>query len=77
MREEVEVIHYYVFYGKTLTGYGPSMDPHRCGDPTEPCWKVRKTRWVGEWVSEVIDVKDDRMDTDVKDQDKAGESNEV
>lgn len=76
MREEEEIIHYYYFYGRTLEGYGPSMDPHRCGEPDEPCWKVRRTRWVGEWQSYIFDEKGDTIKKDVNDQD-TGDSNEV
>lgn len=47
--EETRVTHYFKAYGRTFTGYGPSMDPHRCGDPTEPCWKVIEKRTVTAW----------------------------
>lgn len=47
-------IHYYEFYGRTLKGYGPSMDPHRCGHPDEPCRTEVEQRKVTEWL--VVDV---------------------
>lgn len=46
---ETRTTHYYEFYGRTLTGYGPSMDPHRCGDPSEPCRVVVEQRAVTPW----------------------------
>lgn len=46
---ETRKTHYYNFYGRVLTGYGPSMDSHRCGDPNEPCWTVVEQREVSDW----------------------------
>jgi hypothetical protein len=53
---ETRLTHYYEFYGRTLKGYGPSMDPHRCGDPSEPCRIVTEERTVSPWliVSDVV-----------------------
>ena len=33
-----------------VKGYGPSMDPHRCGHPDEPCITITKEREVSDWV---------------------------
>lgn len=52
--EERRETHYYKFYGRILSGYGPSMDPHRCGDPSEPCSVVVETRRVTPWVVVVL-----------------------
>lgn len=46
---ETRTTHYYRFYGRTLKGYGPSMAPHRCGDPSEPCVVVTEERTVTPW----------------------------
>jgi len=46
---ETRTTHHYLFYGRVLTGYGPSMDPHRCGDPTEPCVVITEERTVTPW----------------------------
>lgn len=53
---ETRVSHTYEFHGKTVEGYGPSMDPHLCGDPDEPCRTVTEARTVTPWqvVSEVV-----------------------
>lgn len=48
--------HHYYFYGRWLSGYGPSMDPHRCGSPEEPCVTITYEREISEWV-EVDRVK--------------------
>ena len=47
---ETRSTHRYLFYGRVLTGYGPSMDPHSCGDPDEPCWVITEARTVSPWV---------------------------
>lgn len=47
--EETRTEHRYKFYGRVLSGYGPSMDPHRCGDPAEPCVTITETRKVTPW----------------------------
>lgn len=51
MAEHVErrQTHYYRFYGRVLTGYGPSMDPHYCDNADEPCWVVKEKRTVTDW----------------------------
>lgn len=46
---ETRATHYYQAYGRTFTGYGPSMDPHRCGHPDEPCHTVTEQRLVTPW----------------------------
>lgn len=46
---EEETLHYYYFYGTIVSGYGPSMDPHVCGNPDEPCVLVVKEREVSDW----------------------------
>lgn len=46
---ETKTKHQYLFYGRWLDGYGPSMDPHRCGDPSEPCVTITYEREVSEW----------------------------
>lgn len=46
---ETRVEHYYQAYGMMINGYGSSMDPHRCGDPNEPCVIVRYEREVSPW----------------------------
>lgn len=46
---ETKVEHWYYFFGRMLSGHGPSMDPHRCGDPSEPCYKVTYEREVSDW----------------------------
>ena len=55
--EEARTEHYYRFYGRVLKGYGPSMDPHRCGDPDEPCWTVTETRKVTPWTRSQVERK--------------------
>lgn len=46
---ETNIKHLYYFYGRVLYGYGPSMDPHRCGDPDEPCVTIKMEREVSDW----------------------------
>lgn len=41
--------HYYFSYGRWIEGYGPSMDPHVCGERDERCYTVYEQRSVGEW----------------------------
>lgn len=53
--KETRVDHVYRLYGRWVRGYGSSMDPHRCGDESEPCTKVTWEREVSPW--EVIDVE--------------------
>lgn len=50
MMKETKTEHIYLFYGRWLSGYGPSMDPHRCGHPDEPCITVIYEREVSDWV---------------------------
>lgn len=50
---ETKTEHWYYFYGRMLSGYGPSMDPHRCGDPDQPCFKITHRREISDW--EIID----------------------
>lgn len=47
--EETRVEHYFVSYGNLVEGYGSSMDPHICGDESEPCVTLTKTRKVTDW----------------------------
>lgn len=51
-RKEFEVRHYYqpAVGMYPVKGYGPSMDPHRCGDPREPCVTLKLEREVTDWV---------------------------
>lgn len=53
---ETRTTHTYEFYGRIVEGYGPSMDPHRCGAPNEPCRTVTEERTVSPWrvVSEQV-----------------------
>lgn len=46
---ETKTEHTYYFYGKLIHGYGPSMDPHKCGDPNEPCETITYQRSVTPW----------------------------
>jgi hypothetical protein len=46
---ETRKTHTYRAYGMLLPGYGSSMDPHRCGDPDEPCVTVTEQREVSDW----------------------------
>lgn len=49
MTTETRTRHLYYFYGRMLSGYGPSMDPHRCGARDEPCVTITEEREVGPW----------------------------
>lgn len=48
---ETKTEHYYQpAHGMfPVKGYGPSMDPHRCGHPDEPCITVTSEREVTDW----------------------------
>ncbi len=54
MATETRTRHYWREYGRTFEGYGPSMDPHRCGHPDEPCVTITEEREVSDWV--VVDT---------------------
>lgn len=54
-RTETAKEHFYTAHGVNIRGYGPSMDPHRCGDPTEPCVTYTYERQVSEW--ELVDAE--------------------
>lgn len=49
MAIETKTEHYYYFYGRWVSGYGPSMDPHRHGHPDEPCMTLTFQREVSDW----------------------------
>lgn len=55
MTTETRKSHRYFFYGRVLSGYGPSMDPHRCGNPDEPCVTITEQREVSDW--EIVSVE--------------------
>lgn len=50
MTIETKTEHIYLFYGNWVRGYGPSMDPHRCGHKDEPCVTTVFEREVSPWV---------------------------
>jgi hypothetical protein len=56
LHTETRTDHVYYFYGRIVSGYGPSMDPHRCGDPTQPCRRTTSTRTVSPWRVESEEV---------------------
>lgn len=47
--EEVRTRHFFETGGRVMEGFGPSMLPHRCGHPDEPCWTVTEVRRVTPW----------------------------
>lgn len=69
---ETRTLHQYYFYGTIQSGYGPSMDPHRCGHPDEPCWTITSTREVSDWKVSKIETKGDVPKTVQKRLDKSG-----
>jgi hypothetical protein len=59
MTTEQQKRHYYYFYGTIVSGYGPSMDPHRCGHPDEPCITVVREREISDWSEVSREIKGD------------------
>lgn len=46
---ETKTEHFHAFYGRMVSGYGPSMDPHVCGNTDEPCVTITYERKVTPW----------------------------